>query len=251
MQRGVVGLVSVLALSACDGTLPNFDLFSKPLSGGGSKAVGQTSISVTNRAVTLTAPDGFCVDPVSTVRGAQQAFVVFGNCAAITENPDQPQPFLQAVVTATVTGSGLTGDASIAGREEGLIEFFRSSEGRAALSRSSDPATVTIGSAFEEDGAVLLRLKDTSEGRLEGTQDSYWRGYFDAGTSVVAMTVIGLSEAAISDAEGLSLLRNFIERSVAPGPVEAQAALGPGTPSNQTTPPETEGRRGLFDRLFR
>lgn len=246
MLRTGVGLAAILTLAACDGTLPSFDLFSRPDAENVSKEVGQTRISVTERQVTLSAPDGFCVDPVSTQNGASQAFVVFGNCAAITENPEQPQPFLQAVVTATVSGSGLTGDGAVAGQTDGLIEFFRSTEGRTALSRSADPQSVTVASAFEEDGAVFLRFKDTSESPLEGVQNSYWRGYFDAGRSVVSMTVIGLQDAPISDAEGLSLLRNFIERSAAPIPVEAQAQLGPGDP----TPPEPPNRRGLLDRLF-
>lgn len=249
MLRAWVGFAAILTLTACDGTLPSFnDVFSRPKAEtkGVSTAVGQTRISVTERKVTLSAPDGFCVDPVSTQNGASQAFVVFGNCAAITENPEQPQPFLQAVVTATVSGSGLTGDGAVARQTDGLIEFFRSTQGRTALSRSADPQSVTVASAFEEDGAVFLRFKDTSDSPLEGVQNSYWRGYFDAGSSVVSMTVIGLQDAPITGAEGLSLLRNFVERSAAPIPVEAQAELGPGNPA----PPASPNRRGLLDRLF-
>jgi hypothetical protein len=247
--RTWIGLAAFVTLTACDGAMPSFNLLKRPFEDTGSKAVGQTSISVTDRKVALTAPDGFCVDPESTRNGAAQAFVVFGNCAAITENPEQPQPFVQAVVTATVTGSGLTGDGAVAGRADGLIEFFRSTEGRAALSRSADPDSVSVASAFEEDGAVFLRLEDRSEGALAGTQDSYWRGYFDAGQSVVAMSVLGLTDAPITDAEGLSLLRNFIERSAAPVPVEAQAILGPGQPVPPS--PGTTERKGILDRLFR
>ena len=238
--------MAILALAACDGAMPSFDMLKRPFEKAEPKAVGQNSISVTEREVELSAPDGFCVDPESTQNGATRAFVVFGNCAAITENPEQPQPFLQAVVTATVSGSGLTGEGAVSGQTDGLIEFFRSTEGRAALSRSSDPASVTVASAFAEDGAVFLRFDDTSESQLDGAQNSYWRSYFDAGSSVVSITVIGLSEAPISDAEGLSLLRNFVERSAAPMPVTPQASLGPTEPALQ----KPTGRRGLLDRLF-
>lgn len=175
--------------------------------------MGQREATVTRNKVRLTAPEGFCVDPVSTKSTRAQAFVVFGNCASITGNTDEPQPWVPAVVTATVTSSGLSGDGAVAPQVANLNAFFRTADGKTALSRAGDPATVTILEGFAERGALMLRVKDTSPASFDGAQDSYWRAYFDAGSSVVAVSVIGVAKTPVSAAEGLDTLRGFVKRN--------------------------------------
>lgn len=235
-----VGLAASLLLTACEGGLPRFDNVLKAAGGasGGTKAVGQRETTVTRGKVRLQGPDGFCVDPRSTTSAAAQAFVVFGNCAAITGNPEQPQPYVPAIATATVTSSGLTGEGAIAPQVARLNAFFRSNQGRAMLSRSGEAGTVTIGESFAEDGALFIRVRDTSPAAFKGAQPSYWRSYFDAGASVVAMSVIGVADAPVSSGEGLDVLRRFVagNRRSATGSFTVKVAKPRGG--------------GLLDRLF-
>ena len=239
MLRVGVGLAASLLLTACEGGLPGFDTIREAAGGGsGSKAVGQREATVTSGKVRLRGPDGFCVDPRSTTASAEQAFVVFGNCAAITGNANEAQPYLSAIATATVTSGGLTGEAAVTPRLARLNAFFRSAQGRAALSRSGDAASVTIGESFAEDGALFLRVRDTSPVAFKGAQLSYWRSYFDAGSSVVAMSVIGMAGSPVTSAQGLDALRDFVDRN----------RRDPA--SSITVKVARPGRGGLLDRLF-
>ena len=235
-----VGLAVSLLLTACEGGMPSFEKFRSAAGGGagGSDAVGQTEATVTRNKIRLRGPEGFCVDPVATKPAAQEAFVVFGNCAAITGNPDQPQPYVPALVTATVTSSGTAAQAAVAPQAENLSSFFRTAEGRAVLSRSGQAGNVKISESFTEDGALFLRVTDTSAAAFEGAQPTYWRAYFDAGTSVVAMSVIGMSKTPVSSGEGLDTLQRFVERNRKPAE---------GTISVRVAKPD---RPGLLDRLF-
>ncbi|WP_298361105.1 hypothetical protein [uncultured Litoreibacter sp.] len=216
--KSCLGLAASLALAACEGELAGLAGGSGAADGkpAVSKAVGQREATVTRNKVRLTAPDGFCVDPQSTRATQAQAFVVFGNCAAITGNPEEPQPYVRAITTATVTSSGLTGDGAIAPQVAKLNAFFRTADGRAALSRTRKAETVTVLDGFTERGTLFLRVKDTSPTSFDGAEDSYWRAYFDAGSSVLAISVIGFTNAPITSAEGLDTLRGFVGRNRKP-----------------------------------
>ena len=234
-----VGLAAMLTLAACEGELSQFG--KTGASSGGTPAVsdakGQREATVTRNKVRLIGTDGFCIDPNSTRDQRAEAFVVFGNCAAITGNPNEPQPWLKSIVTASVTSSGLTGEGAIEPQTANLNAYFRTEEGRAALSASGKADTVAIKNGFAEGGALYLRVEDTGPAAVEGAQTTYWRGYFDAGTSVVAMSVIGFADAPVSSAEGLDVLRGFVARNKrAPAALAADAGAKP-----------TED--GLLDRL--
>jgi hypothetical protein len=246
LLRAGFGLAVSLLLTACEGGLPDLRDIARPVGSTATSEIGQTEIRVTDRQVALRAPSGFCIDPVSTRNDAGQAFVVFGNCAAITGNPDQPQPFLQAIATTTVTSSGLTGEGAVAPQADQLLTFFQTTQGRTVLSRSGEPLRVAIDDAFVETGTVFLYVIDESPPSFAGAQRSYWRAYFDAGTSVVALSVIGMGDDEIARLDGLTVLRDFVELN-ARAPLIAEVA--PETPAPGAAPTGTTP--GLLDRLFR
>lgn len=240
MRRIWFGLAASLLLAACEGALPQFgNLVGSAGSSGSSNARGQTEATVTRNKVRIIGVEGFCIDPVSTTSTAADAFLVFGNCAAITRNPEQPQPYLRAVATATVTSSGVTGEGAVRPQVENLMSYFRTASGRTALSRVNTPETVNVLNGFTDDGALFLRVKDVSPTAFEGAEDTYWRAYFDAGNSVVALSVIGFLDNPISSEESLDVLRNFVDRNQ-----RAPAALAPVTA-------DASGNRGIFGRLSR
>jgi len=205
--RAVTALIlGTGVLTGCEGGLPSLGSF-----GGTSTVEAQETVTVTRQEVNLSGTRGFCVDPVSTRDAAGQAFVVFGNCAAITGDPTEPQPWLQAVVTATVTAGD--GGMSVAPQAPALLEFFRTPGGRATLSRTEDAQTVSILESFVEDGSIYLHVRDTSPPVFGGAQNTYWRGYTDADGTVVALSVIGFEDTPISGSDGISVLRGFMDRT--------------------------------------
>ena len=210
--RAVLALaLSTAFLAGCEGGLPSLGSLGGPFGGDTSTTEAQEAVTVTRQEVNLSGTRGFCVDPVSTRDAARQAFVVFGNCAAITGDPTEPQPWLQAVVTATVTASD--GGLSVAPQAPALLEFFRTPGGRATLSRTEDAQTVSILESFIEDGSIYLHVRDTSPPVFGGAQNTYWRGYTDADGTVVALSVIGFEDTPISGSDGISVLRGFMERT--------------------------------------
>ncbi|PTX57801.1 hypothetical protein C8N43_2473 [Litoreibacter ponti] len=220
--------VAVLALSGCDIALP-----------GGS--VPQSEIIVTADRVTLRGPTGFCVDPDSSRHRPSEAFIVFGNCAAIAGNDELPQPFVRAFATVTVlpsqAGSTALGDSGVA-----LEQFFSSTAGKAALSGNGDPDTVEVLDSFLRNGAFFVHARDRSGGSIPGADNTYWRGYFDVKSSLVAVSVMGLESAPLSSSDGLATLYDF-----------ANSILEDQRP-NQTAPassnPDDVQNTGLLRRLF-
>lgn len=225
-----LGLAASLTLAACEGELSQFGKTEGAADGNVavSDVKGQREATVTRKKVRLIGTDGFCIDPRSTRDQQAEAFVVFGNCAAITGNPNEPQPWVKSIVTASVTSSGLTGEGAVAPQVANLNAYFRTEEGRAALSATGEADTINIKNGFTESGALFLRVEDTGPAAVEGAQTTYWRGYFDAGTSVVAMSVIGFADSPVTSAEGLDVLRGFVGRNKrAPAALTADAGAKP------------------------
>lgn len=224
----------VLSISACG---------DNPLAGlvaGGSRTA-QSEITVTSDRVVLRGPTGFCVDPKSSKHSPSQAFVVFGNCAAIAGNEELPQPFVNAIATATVLPSR-PGDPSIGQSEVALAEFFGSDAGKATLSAVGNPDSVEILDSFLRKGAFFIHARDKAAAPLAGTANTYWRGYFNVKKSVVVVSVLGLENKPVSSADGLQTLYDFGNALV-----EGQApTVRPVSPKN----PDEVAKTGLLRRLF-
>ncbi|SHF47060.1 hypothetical protein SAMN05444273_106182 [Litoreibacter ascidiaceicola] len=201
MRLTVVLTAVAFAVSACG---------ENPLAGlsnSGSKAA-QTEITVTADRIVLRGPTGFCVDRESSKHRPAQAFVVFGNCAAISGDEELPQPFVNAIATASVLPAGKNGP-TIGESETALDEFFNSESGKAVLSATGDAGTVEILDSFTRNGAFFVHARDIGTPLLAETTNTYWRGYFDVKNSVVALSVLGLKDAPISSADGLQTLYDF------------------------------------------
>lgn len=191
----------VLSVSACG---------DDPLAGflGTGSMPARNEITVTSDQIVLRGPTGFCVDPKSSRHQASQAFVVFGNCAAISGNETMPQPFVNAIATASVLPTGRNGP-SIGQSGVALANFFSSESGKAALSASGDPDSVEVLDSFSRNGAFFIHARDTAAPLLPGADNTYWRGYFDVKNSVVVLSVLGLKDTPVSSADGLETLYRF------------------------------------------
>lgn len=237
-----VGLAASLVLAACEGELSRLGEMIESAGGGFRTGPQAANAIVVRRDLRLEAISGFCVDPVSTRNGATQAFVVFGNCAAIAKNAADPQPIVNAIVTATATPSGNAGEGAIAPQLQSLMAFFEGDGGRQALSRSGTAETVTVLESFTDGQTIYLRVRDESPPAFAGAQERYWRAYFDAESSVIAMSIFGTEASPVTKSDGLHLLQAFVERNQrGPDPVKAALRDAGAKPA----PP------GLLNRIFR
>lgn len=176
--------------------------------GDGPVAPAPTQVTVTADRIVITGPDGFCVDPTATRDSSDTSFVLLGNCAAISNSRRAVQPATPAVLTATVSAPSAEGRLSDS--LEQLDGFFRSDEGLTLLSRSGDPAQVTILDTALDGGVFLLHANDTSADAIGGVQSEYWRAYLDVGPRIATLSVLSLEERNLTREESLALLLNFI-----------------------------------------
>ena len=155
-----------------------------------------TTLTVADRPMVIAGPPGFCVDPRATQIGVDNAFVLLGNCAAITGRPGARQPDLRALLTATVAESD-TPDA-VARAPGRLDAFFRSAAGRRALSRDGRAASVRVLESFAQGGVYFLHASDRSNGIVPGMAADYWRAYFDLDGRIVSVSALGFRDAPLS-----------------------------------------------------
>lgn len=170
-------------------------------------AIGQPTVAVSRGEVTIAGPDGFCVYPFATRDRGPQAFVLLGNCAAITRSEEAPQPPIHAVLTATVRE---TNAIEVASQTALLAEFLRSETGRAMLSRAKEAETVTILDSFERGDVLYVHTRDTSPSYAPGMSAEHWRAFLDVDGRVVALAVLGFEADPLSAREGLAAARDFV-----------------------------------------
>lgn len=166
-------------------------------------------VQVSAKKVVIAGPRGFCVDPTQTRDKTKSAFVLLGSCRAISNSPLKAKPQVPAILVATV--SGKTKSAPISSSTQTLERFFKSTEGRAALSRDSRADTVKVIETLSEGDIFYIHASDSSKDTLAGAGDEYWRALFNVKNRIVSASVIGLQEQPISSEAGLKTLKDFIK----------------------------------------
>ncbi len=265
-MRGLA-LIACLGLAACGGgfqgggSAPS----AQPNPGGmfsgifGTRA--DSDITVTQNQIVIAAPDGFCVDPTGTEDAGTSAFVLMGNCAALSGRTRSAQPAAAAILTASV---GEHHGTAVADRLVEMNDYLRSETGRAALSRSGTADTVEVLDSFAQDDVFYLRARDTSPARDPDMAPEYWRAFLDARGSLVTLSVIGTRAAPMNPQTGLEILQSFAtlvrtrngEAVAPPPPVAAAPAPAPAQPAPAAAAPAPApiwgglGGIGIFRRLL-
>lgn len=212
------------------------------------------AVSVTSDLVTVTGPEGFCVDPDSTRDNGNTAFVLMGNCAVISGRRSAGQPSVQAILTASLSEA----DASqtLRGAIPDLDTFFASEEGRELLSRAGEADTVEVLDSFHQGDVFYLRARDSSASEIQDVSTDYWRSYLDVGDRIATLTVLGREDSPLPQDSSLQTLRAFtqaVQDANTVGSVPAPAATPP-RPAPAATPAyEPRGTLwnvGLFRRIM-
>ena len=185
-----------LGLTALAGCLP-----------AGGEVTRSATLEIADRAVVVAGPPGFCVDPVASRTGGP-AFALLGSCAALDPRPGAPRPDVRAMLTVTLAERGAAGP--VADSADLLEGFFRSEDGRAALSRRGEANTVEVLESFRRGDLFVLHARDRSTGVAPGLATDYWRGYFDIEAGIVSVSVLGFEDAPLSRESGLDTLDAFI-----------------------------------------
>lgn len=197
--KTTLGVCVVIALAGCDTLM------------GVTRGVPvETQVAVADGAVVVAGPRGFCVDTASTRPSGAVPFVMMGNCAVISRDGRAPQPDIRAVLTASVA----TLDPAFVfdSADPGLPVFFQSAEGRAALSRAGDPASVEVLESFARGPAFYLHARDTSPGPVANLDATHWRAVFGVNGRVVSAAVLDFQGSALPPDRSLMVLSQFVDR---------------------------------------
>jgi hypothetical protein len=215
--------------------------------GGGGTGGAPAEAVVTSDQIVVIGPSGLCVDETATRSENDTAFVLLGNCAAISNSRRAAQPELPVVLTAAISEASDGG--SIAESLADLDPYFRSEEGLALLSRTQDAGSVNVIETLVEEDQFLIHASDTSTGAMEGVAQDYWRAYFDLDRRIATLSVFALDGETVTREDSLNALRAF-SRTVR----LANAGEGVATVSPQTAEaPAPRGglfNVGLFRRVF-
>ncbi|MCU4652370.1 hypothetical protein N8I71_05980 [Roseibacterium sp. SDUM158016] len=219
------------------------------IGGGGGTGGAPAEAVVTSDLVVIAGPPGFCVDESATRADGDTAFVLLGNCAAISNSRRAAQPAVPVVLTAAI--SDASDEGSISESLSDLDAYFRSEEGLALLSRTQDAGTVTVLETATEGDVFLLHASDTSGGAVEGVGDDYWRAYFDIDRRIATLSVLALEDRGVSREDSLSALRQFARTVMAANAATPEAVAG--MPAQTAEAPPPQGglfNVGLFRRIF-
>lgn len=236
-------VLSLVVLSAC-----------ARMGGGPSGTSPVQAVSVTSDQVTVTGPEGFCVDPDSTRDNGDTAFVLMGNCAVISGRRSAGQPAVPAILTASVSEADPSQTLRDAIPE--LDTFFGSEEGRQLLSRAGEADTVEVLDSFHQGDVFYLRARDSSASEIQNVSADYWRSYLDVGDRIATLTVLGREDSPIPQDTSLQTLRSFTQAvqdantvgsvPALAAPVAAPAAAAPAP----VRPSGTLWNVGLFRRIM-
>ncbi|MCB1395272.1 MAG: hypothetical protein H6898_05855 [Rhodobacter sp.] len=190
-------LVLTLCLSACFESEPLRDAAERGL----QPTSGPAQITVLNRSVTVAGPAGYCIDAEATRESSIEAFALLVRCRGTL----RPAP----VLSATVTGVPAP-DSGDPGALRRLTEFLPTPAGRAQLSRSGDPADVTVREVTLSDNAIWLLVTDT--GNPASFDQTYWRAVLPIAGRIVTLSVLAAQEHPMEAGSGLTILRGFVRR---------------------------------------
>ena len=189
----LIGLASI-TLAACE---PGVDLAGQPP----GRAI------VLSGSIAVSAPDGYCVDPV--ISHPRKGFALLAACAAMTEDPDDSYPDINALITVQ---SGAMGSAIVAGQEDSFRAFLDTPQGTALLGASTIGGPLAVRRTRSDDNAVSVYTEDVGPPGVVGTQAESWRLFTDIKGRLVTVSVRGLIDDPLSEPTSKALIDRVLAR---------------------------------------
>lgn len=174
-----------------------------------AQQVAPRKASVSEGAITVAGPSGYCVDRESSQLSADTAFVFLGSCAAL--NGKGAGPRLRAVLTASVQ-PGAPAPAAFRAQLRDLAAFLTTDAGRASLARDGKARSVQIAEILLVGDALFLRVRDRAPLAGHRVVPEYWRAILARRGRLVSLSVLSLAEAPVATADMRDLLDEFVAR---------------------------------------
>lgn len=160
---------------------------------GGSSSTTTKVVEVDGQKITIGSGAGYCLNERQSRYTRSGAFVVLAPCE---EGDGTPAP--KGLVIVNVLASQALQDALDADR---MDEFFRSSDGRKALSARGNAADIEILGTMASDSSYVVHSRDASGPVIPDTSDEQWRMFFTVRDRLVSVSVINFTDAPMSDGQ--------------------------------------------------
>ena len=201
-----------------------------PQGGPGGIAPGtasgpQASVTVQagGRAIRVTPPPGFCVDPASVRPQGPAAFVLIEDCALAAAGgiasantapglPIERPAVINGIVTLSIGDQGLFGQSGDREAAFAALEaFLRSAAGRASAGRGGDAASIRVIEARRAGDTLYLLVEDAGNQVLPVLGERFWRGFTEVrGRAMIAS--LGIFDGTpMRDAEKLGHLARVMQ----------------------------------------
>lgn len=207
LRRGLgwgLALVACLALGACAARVTASD---------------RAELRVQGARVTVVAPEGFCVDPVSVDVNRAGGVLLFGDCLVLGGEAPLDEAPVSGVLAARVSTAPLPGTLTELG------DFLTAGPGISTLGRSGTPGSVEVLERVERDGVLFLKIRDSGASPVPGASPVFWRGFFEAGDRLIFGTLTSFRRAEVPDGEAQSVLAELAARTRAANAPPPDAAL--------------------------
>lgn len=161
-------------------------------------------MAVAGGTVVVAGPSGFCIDTIASRDNREGALVMLAACRSLAGGGPGTGRARGAILTASVTPA--PAPAPVGELALPLAAYFATDEGRAALSRAGDAATVEVMDSRPDGDLFTLHLRDSAPFPGGTVAAEYRRAILDVNGRMVTVSAYGLPGAGVP---GAALLRDF------------------------------------------
>ena len=151
------------------------------------------TVSVSGQDVTLGDAAGYCINDRQSRYTAAGAFVVMAPCS----DSDEAMP-TRGLVLINVLASQPLQDAL---KTDKMDAFFRSDEGRMALSAKGKASDVEILGTMGSKGSYVVHSRDAAGPVIPDTSDEQWRLFMVVADRLVSISMVNFTDAPMPDGE--------------------------------------------------
>jgi hypothetical protein len=204
LKKILLSIAVLTVVSGCQMALPEL--------GVGAKSAPK-SVQLSASGLTISAPDGFCIDTKSIKETAQSGFVLMAGCNALRGKATaQPKSELLTAVFSEPMEAAQNVTA------ETLASYFATPQGKTALSRNGSPDSVVSEASISDDGILVIHTKDSSPTTVDGLGSDDWRAFSVVQSRLMTLTAVqfsGMRSAGPApDVLVLQAMRKLLQKNI-------------------------------------
>ena len=143
-------------------------------------------VTVGEQEITIGKAAGYCIRDRQSRYTADGVFVVMGPCA-----PEDEAAPKGLVVVNVLASDPFEGDMD----PKNLDAFFKTPEGRTALSAKGDGSAVEVLGTMVSDGVYVVHSRDANGPVIPHTSDEQWRSFSMVSERLVSVSIISFTDS--------------------------------------------------------